>query len=141
MLDPLASMLWVQAGASPVCTLFVCDRAVLRAYVVYFGIVPGSPPGVPGGGMTFIRPPPGAGFCISGSTFVGGQITPFEVASWSLRFEPPLPTVPPLPVPGAHGARAAGPGWAGAVCAAATPVPSRKTLTEIIANRCICASR
>jgi hypothetical protein len=55
--------------------------------------------------MTFMRPPPGAAFCISGSTLAGGQITPFELASWSLRFEPPLPTVPPPPVLGAQGAR------------------------------------
>src|SRR5450755_440466 len=82
--------------------------------------------------MTFMRPPPGAGFCISGSTPEGGQITPFELASLSLRLEldPPLPTVGELPAPGAHGACAelggfAGPDCAGgAVWAAAKPVPS-----------------
>ena len=53
--------------------------------------------------MTFMRPPPGAGLCISGSMPEGGQITPFELASLSLRLEldPSLSTV------GAHGACAA----------------------------------
>src|ERR1051326_6434915 len=94
--------------------------------------------------MTFIRPPPGGCFCISSSTLLGGQITPFELASLSLGFSP-LPTVPPLPPRGAHGAFAAlfgvaGAGWVGVVCAAATPVASSKRLAEIAANRCMCAS-
>jgi len=66
--------------------------------------------------MTFIRPPPGAAFCMSGSTLLGGQITPFDEASLSLsvEFDSPLPTVPPLPAPGVQGACAALPGLSGA---------------------------
>src|SRR3954449_12431311 len=36
--------------------------------------------------MTLSRPPPGGATLISGSTPAGGQITPFESASLSLRF-------------------------------------------------------
>jgi hypothetical protein len=60
---------------------------------VYFGITLGSPPGVPGGGMTGIIPPPAAGAEIPGSTPAGGQITPFERDIPSLRFA--LPVVSP----------------------------------------------
>jgi len=94
--------------------------------------------------MTFIRPPPGAGFCMAGSTLLGGQITPFELASLSLRFGPesPLPTVPPLPPLGAHGAFVAGPGGGvGVVCAAATPVARSRRAAEIAEYGCMCASR
>src|SRR5262249_7685325 len=52
----------------------------------YFGCIDWSPPGVPGGGITGIAPPGGVGCLISGSTFFGGQITPPERASLSLRF-------------------------------------------------------
>src|SRR5262249_14320869 len=62
-----------------------------------------SPPGLPGGGMTGIAPPGGVGCLISGSTCSGGQITPPDLASLSLRFpfpsrcasvpSPPFPTV------------------------------------------------
>ena len=45
-----------------------------------------SPPGLPGGGMTGIGPPGGVGCLISGSTCCGGQITPCERASLSLKF-------------------------------------------------------
>src|SRR5690242_7889564 len=93
--------------------------------------------------MTFMRPPPGAGFCMSGSTFDGGQITPFELASLSLRFCSPLPVVPPLP--GAHGTFAevfgrAGPGCVGAVCAAATAAPQIRKAADIAAYRSMGAS-
>src|SRR3954471_1030657 len=53
--------------------------------IVYLGCTLGSPPGVPGGGMTFSCPPPGGATRISESTPAGGQITPFESASLSLR--------------------------------------------------------
>jgi hypothetical protein len=59
----------------------------------YFGITLGSPPGVPGGGTTGITPPPTAGAEMPGSTPAGGQITPFERDSWSLRLA--LPVVSP----------------------------------------------
>jgi hypothetical protein len=49
--------------------------------IVYFGWTFGFPPGDPGGGMTFIAPPSGGGWCICGSTPAGGQITPLDWAS------------------------------------------------------------
>jgi len=51
----------------------------------YFGWRPGSPPGVPGGGMTGILPPPTGGTEMPGSTPAGGQITPLDFESCSLR--------------------------------------------------------
>jgi len=52
----------------------------------YFGLTFGSPPGVPGGGMTGILPESSGGFlCKPGSTFSGGLITPPEWFSRSLR--------------------------------------------------------
>src|SRR5438552_9057133 len=51
----------------------------------YFGCTFGSPPGLPGGGMTGVLPPPGGGLVIPGST-LGGQNTPSLRASLSLRF-------------------------------------------------------
>src|SRR5262249_56155469 len=66
----------------------------------YFGWIDWSPPGVPGGGITGIAPPGGVGCLISGSTFFGGQLTPPQPPTPSLRF--PSPTSrshsPPLPV-------------------------------------------
>jgi hypothetical protein len=45
----------------------------------YLGLTDGSPPGVPGGGMTGIRAPEGGGVrFIPGSTLSGGVITPPE---------------------------------------------------------------
>src|SRR6185369_1122780 len=52
----------------------------------------GSPPGLPGGGITgILLPLCGVGALISGSTF-GGQITPSVRASLSLRCSPALPS-------------------------------------------------
>lgn len=51
---------------------------------IYFGRIVGSPPGLPGGGMTGILPVSGVGARISGSTPVGGQNTPSDLASLSL---------------------------------------------------------
>jgi len=45
----------------------------------------GSPPGLPGGGITGMLPPCGVGALISGSTPGGGQMTPSERASCSLN--------------------------------------------------------
>ena len=54
----------------------------------YFGRTVGSPPGLPGGGMTgVLLPASGVGARMSGSTF-GGQITPSVRASLSLRLSP-----------------------------------------------------
>src|SRR4051794_36868693 len=49
----------------------------------YFGRIVGSPPGLPGGGITGVLPVSGAGACISGSTPGGGHNTPSERASLS----------------------------------------------------------
>src|ERR1700682_1100464 len=51
---------------------------------IYFGRIVGSPPGLPCGGMTGILPVSGVGARISGSTPVGGQSTPSDLASLSL---------------------------------------------------------
>ncbi len=51
---------------------------------IYFGRIVGSPPGLPGGGITGILPVSGVGARISGSTPVGGQSTPSDLASLSL---------------------------------------------------------
>jgi hypothetical protein len=58
------------------------DRCAHRR--IYFGRIVGSPPGLPGGGMTGILPVSGVGARISGSTPVGGQSTPSDFASLSL---------------------------------------------------------
>src|SRR5262249_51979123 len=60
----------------------------------YFGCTFGSPPGVPGGGMTLRRPPPGGVTSMPRSITAGGQMTPFDWASLSLKgSELPPPTV------------------------------------------------
>ncbi|WP_425376151.1 hypothetical protein, partial [Rhodoplanes roseus] len=68
----------------------------------YFGAGAGSPPGVPGGGITFMAPPPGGASTIPGSVPAGGQTTPREWDSWDDRLSPapvvPL-VVPVLPAP------------------------------------------
>ena len=43
----------------------------------------GSPPGLPGGGITGVLPVSGVGACIAGSTPVGGHSTPSDLASLS----------------------------------------------------------
>jgi hypothetical protein len=47
--------------------------------------MPRSPPGVPGGGITGIRPPPLGGTVRPGSIPAGGQMTPFDSARRSLK--------------------------------------------------------
>ena len=62
----------------------------------YFGLTEGSPPGLPGGGMTGVLPPvSGAGACISGSTPEGGQSTPSDLASLSPSGSRDWPVVVP----------------------------------------------
>ena len=50
---------------------------------LHFGRTVGSPPGLPGGGMTGVFPASGVGARISGSTPAGGQSTPSDFASLS----------------------------------------------------------
>ena len=52
--------------------------AEAAAALSHFGTVFGSPPGVPGGGITGIAPPSRGGAAIFGSTPEGGQMTPFD---------------------------------------------------------------
>src|SRR5258706_16484181 len=49
----------------------------------YFGRRLGSPPGLPGGGITGVLPVSGVGARISGSTPEGGHSTPSDFASLS----------------------------------------------------------
>jgi hypothetical protein len=84
----------------------------------YFGWRPGSPPGVPGGGMIGILPPPRGGTEMPGSTPAGGHMMPFDSESCWLRL--PLPVVSfgvkvPVPSPGGH-CRSAG-AFGGSPCA------------------------
>jgi hypothetical protein len=60
----------------------------------YFGRTFGSPPGLPGGGITGILPVSGAGARIAGSMLDGGHNTPSDWASLSPSSPPPArPTV------------------------------------------------
>src|SRR6478752_2679098 len=61
----------------------------------YFGRTEGSPPGLPGGGITGVLPPSGVGARISGSTPAGGQSTPSDLASRSPRGSERWPVVCP----------------------------------------------
>jgi hypothetical protein len=62
----------------------------------YFGRTVGSPPGLPGGGMTGMAPfVLGAGACISGSTPEGGQSTPSDFANLSPSGSRDWPVVVP----------------------------------------------
>jgi hypothetical protein len=56
----------------------------------YFGTIDGSPPGVPGGGITGVLPPPTGAAAIPGSIPAGGQMTPFDCDSWSLSVTLPV---------------------------------------------------
>src|SRR3954466_11360598 len=97
----------------------------------------GSPPGLPGGGITGMLPVSGVGARISGSTPVGGHSTPSDCASFSPRGWRLWPVVvvsgaavpacgagcigaQPL-LPAVAGGVAFGDGVAGGACAAAVP--------------------
>jgi len=83
----------------------------------------GSPPGLPGGGMTGVLPVSGVGNLIPGSTAGGGQITPSDCARRLLRLSggaaglsgSPLPvvTVPGDPGGGKEGEHGGEPGAEG----------------------------
>jgi len=119
-------------------------RQVL-AVSIYFGRTVGSPPGLPGGGITGVLPVSGVGARISGSTPEGGQSTPSDLASLSPSGSARWPVVAPsgATVPrggsGCIGAQsvaratAGGAVWAGGVageggdCALATPEAAAST--------------
>ena len=61
----------------------------------YLGRIEGSPPGLPGGGITGVLPRSGAGVRISGSIPAGGHSTPSERASLSPSGSASLPVVVP----------------------------------------------
>ena len=63
--------------------LVTSGRQAFRPERGYFGRTVGSPPGLPGGGITGVLPVSGVGARISGSTPDGGQITPSDLASLS----------------------------------------------------------
>src|SRR3954463_5855514 len=88
----------------------------------YFGRTEGSPPGLPGGGITGVLPVSGVGARIAGSTPAGGHSTPSDRASLSPSGSARCPGVAPcgatLPCGVASvGAQLAGRGAGGAVCA------------------------
>jgi hypothetical protein len=60
------------------------DKRNSLACGCYFGRTLGSPPGLPGGGITAVLPVSGVGARISGSTPAGGHSTPSDFASLSL---------------------------------------------------------
>ena len=61
----------------------------------YFGRTRGSPPGLPGGGITGMLPVSGVGARISGSTPAGGHSTPSDLASLSPNGSGDWPVVVP----------------------------------------------
>jgi hypothetical protein len=96
----------------------------------YFGRIEGSPPGLPGGGITGVLPASGVGARISGSTPAGGHNTPSERASLSPSGSDALPVVVPSGAaspgccPGCIGEQlAAGGGDGGAVWAGGVTGP------------------
>jgi len=102
----------------------------LLAISAYFGRKVGSPPGLPGGGITGVLPASGVGARMSGSTPGGGHNTPSDLASLSPSGSARWPVVVPsgATVPrcgtgcvGAHSmarATAGGAVWAGGVAGA-----------------------
>jgi hypothetical protein len=72
--------------------------ANLLRSAAYLGRIVGSPPGLPGGGITGVLAPAfGVGARISGSTPAGGHITPSDFANLSPSGSPEeRPTVEPL---------------------------------------------
>jgi hypothetical protein len=111
----------------------------MLAVSAYFGRTLGSPPGLPGGGITGVLPASGVGARISGSTPGGGHNTPSDLASLSpsgsARWPVVLPSGATVPRCGTGcigeqsfaRATAGGAVWAGGVagaggaCALATP--------------------
>ena len=65
------------------------------ALLAYFGRMDGSPPGLPGGGITGVLPTSGVGARISGSIPAGGHNTPSDLASLSLSGSARRPVVAP----------------------------------------------
>jgi hypothetical protein len=81
---------WLDRSATEVRAALT---ALGTANLGHFGTRPGSPPGVPGGGITGVTPPPIGGTEMPGSMPAGGQITPFDRDNSSLKLA--LPVVSP----------------------------------------------
>jgi len=97
--------------------------------ICYFGFTDGSPPGVPGGGITGILSPDGGGVCfIWGSTFVGGLMTPPEWLSSELL----------LPLAGSAGALGCSMGLSAATAGApkAANVAAMSHILRIVVPPC-----
>ena len=102
-----------------------CPAPTFLPPAAYLGCRPGSPPGVPGGGMIGILPPPCGGTAIPGSTPAGGQMMPFDAESRSLRSLLPVVSFGvelDVPNPGGH-CRSAG-AFGGRPCADAAETES-----------------
>jgi hypothetical protein len=102
-----------------------------------FGTMFGSPPGVPGGGITGIRPPPIGGTAIPGSMPAGGHITPLDSESCSLKLRLPVVSLArgaegaAVPMPGGQSRRSNGSAEGGVAgrsdCASAVGIGSNAT--------------
>jgi hypothetical protein len=119
----------------------------------YFGRTLGSPPGLPGGGITGVLPLSGVGAWISGSTPVGGHNTPSDFASLSPSGSAACPMVEPFGAMVPRGGTGcvgeqllagAGAVWAGGVagvggdCATATPGEAAIITHARYSERLIC---
>ena len=80
---------------------------------IHFGRTLGSPPGLPGGGITGVLPVSGAGARMAGSTSEGGHSTPSDSASLSPSGSLERPTVRPSGVVSGFVAPQRAEGWSG----------------------------
>ena len=136
---------WLIRSASAAQALESISSRESAGSLPYFGRTFGSPPGLPGGGITGVLPVSGVGARISGSTPEGGHNTPSDLASLSPSGSARWPVVAPsgATVPrcgaGCIGAQslarptAGGAVWAGGVagaggaCALAAPAAASST--------------
>ena len=70
----------------------MAEAALLARRYFHFGLIDGSPPELPGGGMTGVRAPVSGGLAvISGSTSSRGRITPSSRSDFSWLIPPCWP--------------------------------------------------
>jgi len=82
-------------GGSAKCLMGAVKRRPSACQRGYFGRIVGSPPGLPGGGITGMLPASGVGARISGSTPAGGHNTPSDRANLSPSGSVRCPVVVP----------------------------------------------